>query len=307
MKRELVLLINPKMCKPNAVRLPLSVLALGAALEGKYEYQIIDGNIDPNVVEHAAAAVRDGTCSLAAITVMPGPQVATAIEVSSAIRSVNPAVPIVWGGYFPTLYPESAINAAYVDYVVRGQGEHTILDLLACFPEPSSVSEVRGITWKSGGQTVHNPDRAFVPRNEFTRLPYHKLSRIDAYLRPSFMGTRTGVHQSAVGCRYHCSFCGVVSMFNGHTELERAENLEAALTTLRDCYGANAIQFYDHNFFDNEASSLPDIEVLARLQMPWWCYARADTLAKFSASTWALLRRSRFTMAYIGAESASQD
>ena len=41
--------------------------------------------------------------------------------------------------------------------------------------------------------------------------------------------------------------------------------------------------------------------------MPWWCYARADALARFSAGTWELIRKSRLRMAYIGAEAASDD
>jgi radical SAM superfamily enzyme YgiQ (UPF0313 family) len=41
--------------------------------------------------------------------------------------------------------------------------------------------------------------------------------------------------------------------------------------------------------------------------MPWWCYARADTLAGFATSTWEKLRRSRLRMAYIGAEAASDE
>lgn len=307
MKSRQVLLINPKMCKPRAVRLPLSLLALGAALEGKYEYRIIDGNVDPSAVQSALAALKESPCALAAITVMPGPQVATAIEISTALRAAQPGLPIAWGGYFPTLYPDSAINAAYVDYVVRGQGEETILELLARLPDHDRLSEVEGLTWKKNDAVVHNRNRSFHSPNLFARLPYHRLPDINPYLRPSFMGTRTAVHQAAIGCRYHCSFCGVVSMFNGHTQLQAAENIETALTTLRGQYGANAIQFYDHNFFDSEASSLPAIEVLARLQMPWWCYARADTLAKFSAGTWKLLQQSRFTMAYIGAESASAE
>jgi radical SAM superfamily enzyme YgiQ (UPF0313 family) len=39
--------------------------------------------------------------------------------------------------------------------------------------------------------------------------------------------------------------------------------------------------------------------------MPWWCYARADALARFKPATWELIRRSRLRMAYIGAEASS--
>ena len=68
-----VVLINPKMCRPSGVRLPLSVLALGAALEGRYDYRIIDGNVDPDAVKNAVGAVNEGRCRAVGMTVMPGP------------------------------------------------------------------------------------------------------------------------------------------------------------------------------------------------------------------------------------------
>ncbi|MGA3120886.1 MAG: radical SAM protein [Polyangiaceae bacterium] len=313
-----VLLVNPHMCRPHSTRLPLSVLHLAAVLEGRHPWRILDGNLGP-IRDSALGALAQQPHALVGVTVMPGPQVATAIEISAAIRASFPAVPIAWGGYFPTLYPDSAINAPYVDYLVRGQGEHTLLDLLDRLPDAgapcptdsardaSAVRGIAGLTWKRGGQTVHNPDRALVPPDMLPPLPYERLGDVGGYLRPSFLGARTAVHQAALGCRFKCGFCGVVSMWNGQTILDAPRRMEAALESLRDRWGADAVQFFDHNFFDREESSIPTLEVLARLRMPWWCYARADTLARFSASTWEAIRRSRLRMAYIGAETASDD
>jgi radical SAM superfamily enzyme YgiQ (UPF0313 family) len=323
MKRSKVVLVNPRMCRPHSIRLPLSVLALGAALEGSFEYQIIDGNLDDNPTASLLSAIRNEV-ALVAFTVMPGPQVAPAIGLASFVREAFPEIPIVWGGYFPTLYPSAAINAAYVDYVVRGQGEQTLLELLACLPEsggplkydspeassaanPRALYVIAGLTWKNRGEIIHNPDRKFRVSEETPPYPYHRLANIEAYFRPSFMGTRTAVHQASIGCRYHCTFCGVVSMFNGFTAADPARRLQQALSILRNRYFANALQFYDHNFFDSEPAAMLTLEVLADAAMPWWCYARADTLARFSRSTWELLRKSRLTMAYIGAEAASDD
>lgn len=307
MKRPRVLLVNPRMCPPQAIRLPLSLLSLGAVLEGRADYRIVDGNVDPDARGTVLRALAEEPCDLVGITVMPGPQVGPAIEIASAVRAFRPEVPIVWGGYFPTLYPEAAINAPYVDYVVRGQGETTLLDLLARLPEPGPdvLSTVAGLTWKRDGEVIHNPDRPFQSPAELPPLPYERAGDVLRYLRPSFMGTRTAVHQAAIGCRYRCTFCGVVSMFNGTTRLDTPGRIVEALTSLRDRWGANAAQFYDHNFFDREETSVPILEALARLAMPWWCYARADILAGFSGATWELIRRSRLRMAYIGAETAS--
>src|SRR3978361_1537620 len=155
-----VLLINPRMSVPSAARLPLSVLNLAAVLEGRWPWRIVDGNIDHAPIGTALAALSERPYAAVGVTVMPGPQVPTAIEISAAIRAAHPTVPIIWGGYFPTLYPDSAINAPYVDYVVRGQGEQTLLELLSRLPDVGAPAEhdsahdvsplrdVAGLTWK---------------------------------------------------------------------------------------------------------------------------------------------------------------
>ena len=92
-------------------------------------------------------------------------------------------------------------------------------------------------------------------------------------------------------------------MFGGATRLPPAARLERDLKWLRDGLGADSIQYFDHNFFDREADMAPLLEVMARYELPWWCYARADALLNLSASSWSLVRKSRLRMAYIGAES----
>jgi radical SAM superfamily enzyme YgiQ (UPF0313 family) len=313
-----VLLVNPKMCSERSMRLPISLLALGAVLEERYEYHILDGNIDPDLAGTVLRALADEPETLVGVSVMPGPQVATAIEVSLAVREAYPQVPILWGGYFPTMYPDAAINAPYVDYVARGQGEDLLLELLAALPDAgpppglldsatdsTAIEGIAGLTWKAGGAVRHNADRHFVSPDAYPPYPYEKAGDVARYLRPSFMGQRTGVHQAAIGCRYNCEFCGVVSMFNGKTILQGAERLRAAAGELKERWGATAMQYYDNNFFDTEAASEPLLDALGEVQLPWWCYARADTLANFSTATWKKIEASRLSMAYIGAEAGS--
>jgi anaerobic magnesium-protoporphyrin IX monomethyl ester cyclase len=303
-----VLLINPQMSRLEKARLPLSLLHLAAVLEGQRPWRIVDGNLDPDPVATALAHLAAHPTALVGVTVMPGPQVAPAIAISSAIRAAFPGVPIVWGGYFPTLYPDAAINASYVDHVVRGQGERALLELLSVLDGGGSgLAAIPSLTWKRDGETVHNPAGPLLSPETLPLLPYEGLGDVATFLRPSFMGARTAVHQAALGCRYKCEFCGVVSMWNGKTLLDAPERLLQAGTKLRDRWGADAFQFYDHNFFDREESSGPILDVLATIGLPWWCYARADALAKFSSSTWEKIRRSRLRMAYIGAETGDDE
>jgi len=255
MSAPAVLLVNPLMCAPRSARLPLSLLHLAAVLPDDRPWEIVDGNVDPWAVKTALDALRARPHAMAGITVMPGPQVPTAIEMSKAIRRAHPTLPIVWGGFFPTMYPDAALHAPYVDYVVRGQGELTFTELLerlaaAGHPtandsaaDPSSVEGIAGLSWKRGGVVVHNEGRAVVPPGRFLPLPYERLPDVRPYLRPSFMGQRTTVHQAALGCRYRCEFCGVVTMWNGKTLLDAHDRLHASLTLQRDRWGADSVQF----------------------------------------------------------------
>lgn len=314
-----VLLINPRVCAPSSTRMPLAVMNLAAVLEDRYPWRIVDGNVEADPVQAALTALREHPHALVGVSAMPGPQMLSAIEISSAIRASFPSVPIAWGGYFPTIYPDAAINAPYVDYLVRGQGELTLLELLARLPdagppttsgsahEPAAVSDIAGLTWKRDGLGVHNLDRPGASPSAFPQLPYASMRNVGGYLRPSFLGARTAVYQAALGCRYKCEFCGVVSMWNGKTLLEGPDRLLAALGLLRDRWGADCVQFYDNNFFDREDSSIPLLDALGTLAMPYWCFARTDTMARFSVSTWEKIRKSRLRMAFFGAEAADNE
>lgn len=304
MNARRILLINPTITS-NA-RFPLAVMQLAAALRASgYATRIVDGNVDRDFVATSCAALREDAYEAVGISVMGGPQLRSAIAVSQALRAAAPALPIVWGGYFPTICPDAALNSRYVDYAVRGQGEATLPELLDALAagRHQALQAIDGLSWRQGGQTVHNPDRAFARTGLALAPDYDCLDRPQQYLGKTYLGQRTTGYQAALGCRYRCTFCGVARMFQGRTALPEAARLEQDLRELQARFGADSVQFYDHNFFDREVDMEPLLQVLAKLSMPWWCYARADALLGLSEHACALVRKSRLRMAYIGAES----
>jgi radical SAM superfamily enzyme YgiQ (UPF0313 family) len=304
--RPNTLLINPTIT--THPRFPLALLNLSATLDRFGSSRIVDGNIDRNLVDATLTALGEERFDSVGIGVMGGPQVAHAIAVSKAVRERHPSLPIIWGSYFPTLYPDTTLAAPYVDYAVRGQGEESLVELVSTLGQgggDEALAGIGGLSWRRGGEIVHNPGRRFSRGDAALALPYEKLGDPDKYLSGSFLGRRTAAHQAAIGCRFRCTFCGVAAMFGGATALPPAERLERELRHLKDDLGADSVLFYDHNFFDREQDMIPMLEVMARLEMPWWCFARADALLNLSESTWKLVRKSRLRMAYIGAESPS--
>jgi len=301
-----VLLINPTITGKRHARFPLAVLSLRTALEGRHRATILDGNIDRDFVTSAVRAVGEGVDAVG-VTVMGGPQLISAIAVSRAIRARAPQVPIIWGGAFPTVCPEATLNSSYVDYAVRGQGEDTLTELLDAHAarEAAALSAIRGLSWRREGQSVHNKERPFSAASLNRMLAYDSLENPRQYLTKTYLGKRTAGYQAALGCRFRCTFCGVAAMYRGKMALPPAARLEYDLTFLRERLGVDGIQFYDHNFFDREVDMVPLLEVMAKFEIPWWCFARSDALANLSERSWALVRRSRLRMAYIGAESPS--
>ena len=130
MKMANILLINPRIISDSKARFPLSLLTLAASFEGRHSVRIVDGNKEPDGVGAVLRALGEQRFDAVGVTVMGGPQVRTAIAVSQAVRTASPRTPIIWGGYFPTLYRDAALNAPYVDYLVRGQGETPLSSLL---------------------------------------------------------------------------------------------------------------------------------------------------------------------------------
>jgi len=301
------LLINPTIASRRSARFPLALLHLSAALErsGAGSSRIIDGNVDRDFIDATLHALEQERFDLAGISVMGGPQLAPAIAVSRAIRERFPQVPIAWGGYFPTLNTAAAIASPDVDYVVRGPGDETLPELVAALRGEGApaLERIAGLSWKRAGEIVHNPARGIPVPADGARLPYELLGDPRRYLARTYLGARTVAHQAATGCRFRCTFCGVAAMYGGATHLSSAARLERDLGYFKHELGADSVQYYDHNFFDREQDMVPLLEVMARFEMPWWCYARADALLGLSARSWELVRRSRLRMAYIGAES----
>jgi anaerobic magnesium-protoporphyrin IX monomethyl ester cyclase len=303
----MILFYNPKATRPKNRRLPLSILAIAAVIEGKEDYAIVDGNLDPDPTASLIALIKEHNVELLAVTVMPGPQTVGAVASCREIRARFPKLPIVWGGYFPTNYTAAALNAGYVDYAVRGQGEQTFLDLLEAIRGKGDLKDINGLSYKlPDGTHRNNPERPMRNLNDFPWYPYHSLP-VEKYLLPTFLGRRTAVHQASLGCPYRCSFCGVVNFSGSREKMEAPARTEGMLRHLVKNYGIDAVQFYDNNFFLREDHTRELADRLAPLNLRWWCEGRADIMMKYSDDTFEALRRAGCAMIFFGAESGSNE
>ncbi|MGC1784501.1 MAG: radical SAM protein [Acidobacteriaceae bacterium] len=301
----MIILFHPRaVSRPNC-RLPLSILALAAVLEGREEYEIVDENIEDKPVDRILRLIDTHDVELLGVSVMPGPQMAAAVEGSREIRKLRPHVKIAWGGYFPSLYPDATLNAKYIDFAVRGQGEDTLLELLDALRGKRPLNSILGLSYKDAfGLHRSNGERPMKGPDHFPWSPFHRVPVKD-YLRPSFFGKRTAAHHASIGCPFNCSFCGVHAAYGRDEKMESPQRTVAILKHLASEYGADSVQFYDMNFFLREDHTRELAELLAPLKMRWWCEGRVDIMSRYSDATMRAIRKAGCAMIFFGAESGS--
>ncbi len=304
-----IVLYNPRSNSAGKRIMPFSLLAIGAVLEGEFEYEIVDGN----AVGNSDTALKDRLDSGATVfgmTVMPGPQLEDAFQRARALKAASPNAIMIWGGYFPTEHPEACLSGGWVDFAIRGHGEFATLSLLrelAAGRDPRTSGGLDGVAFRGSDGTLIKGAVARVPNVEdLPEFPFHRIE-MASYPRSTFLGQRTLGYHSSYGCPFLCNFCGVVSLANGRWNAQSPARIERTLRRYKDEWKVDAVEFYDNNFFTHEDRCRDLAQRIAGFGFNWWGEGRIDTLLKFKDETWQAMTRSGLKMVFLGAESGSAE
>ena len=308
----MIVFVNPRVTRPKNRRFPLSVMAVGAALPPDVPWAIVDGNCPgTDTFGEIAAHIesRKGTrdaVRAVGMSVMPGPQLVAAVPLARRVKERFPHVAVVWGGYFPSLYPTPVVSADYVDWAVRGQGEQTFVELLDVLDGRRDPRTVAGLAFEDDGEIWIGPERQWLGPDELPPPPYDRID-VEEYIHPSVLGRRSAVYQASIGCPFGCKFCGVISVFGRREMVESPARTMDRLSYLVDHHGVDSVHFYDSNFFLREDHAVDFCSRLTDLNISWWCESRIDAMLRFSDRTWRLIKESGLKMVFFGAESGSNE
>ncbi|MCC6865213.1 MAG: B12-binding domain-containing radical SAM protein [Ignavibacteria bacterium] len=305
----MIALVNPRSANWG-FRVPNSILTLGAFLEERYEYEIIDENLGTNAGYKIAKLVQKGIKYIG-ITVMPALQLRRAYAISKEIKERFPTVTIIWGGYFPSLHPATVLNSGIVDYVLKGHAENSfieLIDLLESKPEAKKLNEIAGLSYIMEGKIFHNKKAEPIIPDIIPRLPYHKVD-VEKYLSVAntYLGPRTIGYHSSVGCPFLCGFCAVAGIYKGKWIGRSAELTAGDIIFLKNKYNIGAVEFHDNNFFVAEKRVYDFAKAVNGLGLGWWGEARPDTVMKFSDDTWQMMADAGCKMIFYGAETSNDD
>jgi len=304
-----VLLFNPRAAayKP---RIPNSILSIAASIEGKYEYVIVDGNLEKDPHARIFGYLGTGEFGTFACTVMPGPQLQQAIPISKAIRQKCPEVNIIWGGYFASNQNKVVLESGYVDYVVYGQGDKAFPLLMDALQHQGSIDKIPHLIFCREGSIVKTQQDELYDLDQLPALPYEKLHTfypLQRYLGKTYLGTRTIAYHSSAGCPFTCSFCAVVPIYKARWKGKSAMAIYKDIKFLKDTYGGNAIEFHDNNFFVSERRTVEFSNLIKPENMTWWGEGRIDTVDKYTDASLALMREAGCKMIFFGAETGNDE
>jgi anaerobic magnesium-protoporphyrin IX monomethyl ester cyclase len=137
---------------------PLCLLALASPLlEAGFEVKLVDNLTSPDFENVILRETADALCL--GISILTGPMIGSAIRIAKKIRLNRPELPIIFGGWHPTLVPEQTLKPDFVDAFVRGQGELTLVELAHRLAEGLSLHGVRGLSFKDEDGIHHEPEK----------------------------------------------------------------------------------------------------------------------------------------------------
>lgn len=306
-----VALVSPKWNEMVNSYPPLGLGYLAAVLEAEgHQVAIFDLGLEPKTpisedIQQIVASAPD----LIGLTAMTN-NYHSAEAIMAGIRErLN--CPIVIGGPHVTLFPERIAMDSKVDYVVYGEGEETLRELVDVLarnghePPAGALRAIQGLCFREGGEVVCNPPRPLIKDLDRLPFPSRHLFALERYPLYAPNGERMVTVLSSRGCPFNCSYCfkGIV----GRTYRQRSpDSIIAEIRHLREHYGYRHVYFIDDLFTIDRRrlTAITERMIAEKLDIRWQCLARVD---RVTPETLQLMYRAGCREVHYGIETGNPD
>lgn len=242
--------------------------------------------------------------------------ITTDLSAIATLRRHRPETPVIMMGPGPTHFVKRCLADSHV-YVVRGEPEETVAELVECLRRGEAPEGIRGVSYLGAdGRIVNNPPRPLIRDLDAIPFPARHLLGRQFYHNPKL---KTGPYTTVVtsrNCPYKCIYCVPSSLtfareIEYHNEHGRKptigfrspESVGREIAGLA-AEGYHAVGFMDDNFIWNEERTAAICEIMRRHNMVWGCQARADAITEPIAR---MLSESNCRYVDIGVESFNED
>jgi anaerobic magnesium-protoporphyrin IX monomethyl ester cyclase len=285
---------------------PLSLLCLASPLlQAGFEVKIIDNLIAPNYENAIIRETENALCL--GISVLTGPHIGAAVWVSKLVKQLRPKLPIIFGGWHPSLATRQTLREPFVDAIVRGQGELTLLELVQRIADGSDWHGVRGLSFKDAdGELMDEPERPVTNLNQLPPPAYHLA---DPAIYAAVSGVRQLAYTSSIGCPYQCNYCTDMVFYKRRFNAYTVDRVVSELSDLVPRYNIEHVPFFDSNFLVDRRRAVAIAKgiIAAGVKFQWDFQTSTDFLSLMSEDEVRLLAESGVHHIGFGTESASQE
>jgi radical SAM superfamily enzyme YgiQ (UPF0313 family) len=204
----------------------------------------------------------------------------TVLKLAKYVKKLSKDKIVVVGGPHATICPDFFLKSGYVDFVVRGEGEYTFLELVEKISsDTKDVPKVLGISYMEEGKIIHNPDRPLIKNLDKLPIPARHLLPMERYfaLQKKLYGYKKLTVLTTRGCPYRCIFCAK-EIFGRFYRRRSVENCVNEIELLINKYGVKKILFIDDTFTLDRNFIIELCNEIRRrnLKVRWSCEGRVN-------------------------------
>jgi anaerobic magnesium-protoporphyrin IX monomethyl ester cyclase len=305
-----VCLINPPRIQPKSwgkpnVHQPLGIAYVAALLETQYKVRIIDAPTEgwKNLEQIGGTKYRVGlkneeiadrikrlSPDVVGINIPFSGWSKSAFEAASTVKSVDADIVTVLDGQHPSARPGDCLANPNIDFVVIGEPECTIFELVSELErEAQDLEKIKGIAFVKNGKTIVTPQRPAIQDLDSLPFPARHLLPMDAYFAAAKENPRRGeiskpwtIMITSRGCPFDCIFCTNCIVWGKKWRGRSPGNVVDELEQVVQSYRVKQIDFEDDNLtFDKKRmENICDLIVKRGLDIEWFnpTGVRADTL-----------------------------
>lgn len=232
------------------------------------------------------------------------PSLANDTAIAAKIKEQRPDTLVCFVGPHPSVLPEETLSAAPpVDFVVRGEFDHAVVELAGGKP----LKDVAGISYREGERLLHNPDRPLI--HDLDALPmatevYHRDLDYREYEIPWLQYPYVSFYTGR-GCSSKCVFCLWPQTYSGNAYRTRGVEsvVEEVRLILKYYPDVKEIFFDDDNFCEDQARAVAIAEAIKPLGISWGCNSKVTT----KYETLKAMRDAGMRVIMVGYETGSQE
>jgi radical SAM superfamily enzyme YgiQ (UPF0313 family) len=312
------LLLRPFIDSGQGTFPPVSLMYLSSYLKSKQHdvtlidicYNILTGETfssDRLYAKRLLADIRKANPDIIGMTLFSR-ELNQIAQLCSLIKREFPSVVIVLGGSHPTAMPEETLTQiSGCDFVVRGEGEQVLHELIGCLSRNTSVAAIKGISFRSNGrrQIVSNADADVISSLDSLPLP-DRESLLDNYRRGVYrsllFGSPVDNVMTSRGCAFSCNFCSKVCVrYRSLSPASVIREIDWIISAIRP----STIQFMDDAFTleNGRCEAILDMMIERKYPCKFTARSRVDAV---SDGLLKKMKRAGIDTIIYGFESGSQ-